>query len=76
MKPAKRRLDRFKKPLRILLIVFGAIAAAGGFYGFFHGGVSYAQYNARVGTVETGNALWLGIIGVIMMVMGLIPPRK
>jgi len=76
MKPTKRRLDHFAKPLRILLIVFGAIAAAGGFYGYFHGGVSYAQYNARVGTVETGNALLLGIIGVIMIVMGLIPPKK
>jgi hypothetical protein len=76
MSAHKRRLDRYAKPLRILLVVFGAIAAAGGYYGYFHGGVSYAQYNARVGAVETGNALWLGIIGVIMMVIGLIPPRK
>jgi hypothetical protein len=76
MNAPKRRLDRFAKPLRVLLVVFGAIAAAGGFYGYFHGGVSYAQYNARVGTVETGNALWLGIIGVIVVVIGLIPPKK
>jgi hypothetical protein len=76
MKSSKRRLDRYAKPLRVLLFVFGAVAAVGGFYGYFHGGVSYAQYNARVGTVETGNALWFGIIGVIMMLIGLIPPKK
>jgi hypothetical protein len=72
----KRHLDKYAKPLRIILILFGAIAAASGFYGYFHGNVSYTQYNARVGAVENGNASWFGILGVIVIVIGLVRPRR
>jgi hypothetical protein len=76
MKENKRRLDKYAKPLRIILVLFGAIAAASGFYGYFHGNFSFAQYNARVGAVENGNALWFGILGIVMTAIGLIRPRK
>jgi hypothetical protein len=76
MKSTKRRLDVYAKPLRVMLIVFGATAAASGFYGYFHGNPSYAQYSARVGAVETGNALWFGILGVVVLVIGLATLRK
>jgi hypothetical protein len=71
-----KRSNAYARVLRIILILFGVIAAASGFYGYFHGNVSYAQYNARVGAVENGNALWLGILGVIMIAIGLVRPRK
>jgi hypothetical protein len=72
----EKRSGAYARVLRMILVLFGAIAAGSGFYGYFHGNVSYTQYNARVGAVENGNALWFGILGVIMMVIGLIRPRK
>jgi hypothetical protein len=71
-----KRSPAYARILRIILILFGAIAAVSGFYGYFHGNVSYTQYNARVGAVESGSALWFGILGVIMIAIGLVRPRK
>ena len=62
--------------VRIAAILFGAIAAFSGIYGYFHGNVTYTQYDARIGTTESGNALWFGIFGIFMMAVGLFLPRK
>ena len=71
-----KRSAAYAWAVRIAVFLFGAIAAVSGFYGYFQGNVTYTQYNARTGTAESGNALWFGIFGIIMMAIGLFLPRK
>jgi len=72
MKKFKRRYDTTEFKPRAFLIVFGAIAAISGFYGFLHGHMLYGQYDAQLGTLSKSYTLWIGFIGLIMLIAGLI----
>jgi hypothetical protein len=76
MKANRRRLDTYARPLRVILIVLGAIGAFAGFYGFFHERLWYQGYNARTGTFGTGDMLYLGFLGLIILFIGLVKPKR
>jgi hypothetical protein len=76
MKPKKRRMDTSTLLVRAPLIILGTIGGAAGFYGFFHGHLWYSGYNANTGVFGTGASLYLGFLGLIFVVIGLINPKK
>ena len=76
MKPNKRRGNASSWSVRAPLIILGAIGGGAGFYGFFHGHLWYAGYNANIGVFGTGDSLYLGFLGLLFLVIGLLSPKK
>ena len=71
-----KRSDKYSWVLRAMAIVLGGFVASVGFYGFFHGNLWYRSYNAGTGTFGTGDTLYLGFLGLIVFVIGLLPSIK
>jgi hypothetical protein len=71
-----KRSEKYSWVLRAIALVLGGFVAWAGFYGFFHGNLWYQSYNARTGTFGTGDTLYLGFLGLIILVIGLIPSTK
>jgi hypothetical protein len=53
-------------------ILIGGIAAFAGFYGYFHGRLWAAGYDATTGQFGTGSSLYFGFLDVIFMAIGAI----